>query len=67
MLQEILAAGLFYVPVVATIVNPWVGVVVTTVFVIAHFRHQPFKRALDQLEQNYREPIPFDPMELILD
>ena len=62
-----LATALFYAPVAATCIHPIFGLTVATGFVVWHFRYQPFKRALDQLDANYRPPIPFDPMELIFD
>ena len=50
----------------ATFVNPFLGLGVTTLFVIWHYRHQPFKRALDQMDATW-ELKPLDPMEVISD
>ena len=60
-------AALFYLPVAASLVHPILGFTATTMMVVWHFRHQPFKRALDQLDSLYRPPTPLDPMELIHD
>ena len=59
--------ALFYVPMVTTYIHPLFGLGVSSMMLVWHYRHQPFKRALDQLEENYHEPVPFDPMDLILD
>ena len=67
MYSYVWATALFYVPMVTTYIHPLFGLGVSTAMVYWHYRHQPFKRALDQLEENYRPPTPFDPMELILD
>ena len=65
-LSTLLVSTLFYVPVAATFVNPFLGLGVTTLFVIWHYRHQPFKRALDQMDATW-ELKPLDPMEVISD
>ena len=65
-MNTIWVTALFYVPMVTTYIHPLFGLGVSTDMVFWHYRHQPFKRALDQLEEKY-DPIPFDPMDLILD
>ena len=62
---KILVPALFYAPTLATYLNPLLGVVVPTFMVFWHYRHQPFKRALDQLEKNW--PEPYNPGEIIFD
>lgn len=61
-LKKIGVTLLFYAPVGATWFNPIMGLGVTTLMVIWHYRHQPFKRALDQLV-----PETLDPREVIQD
>ena len=62
---QFLVTSLFYAPVVGTMAHPVVGLTVSTLLVIWHYRHQPFKRALDQMDSLYVPPEPFDPMEII--
>ena len=66
-LPEILTTVIFYTPMAATYIHPVLGLTVSTAFILWHYRHQPFKNALDQLERNYRPPTPFSPMEIIRD
>ena len=65
--RKFMIATLFYVPVAASLVHPILGFTASTFMIAWHFRHQPFKRALDQLDSLYRPPTPFDPMEIIKD
>ena len=62
MFKELGITLLFYVPAAATYMNPLLGLSVSTLLVFWHYRHQPFKRALDQLV-----PYPLDPMEIVMD
>ena len=66
-LMQGFVTALFYVPFFVSLVHPILGFTATTMMVVWHFRHQPFKRALDQMESLYRPPTPFDPMEIIKD
>ena len=62
MLNYIWVTSLFYVPMLTTYINPLLGLGVTSAIVLWHYRHKPFKHALEeQLEPlDPRNPIKAD-------
>ena len=45
-MKELLVCVLFYVPVLATYYNVYLGLLVATAMIVWHFRHKPFLKAL---------------------
>ena len=51
-MREVLVCVLFYVPVLATYYNVYLGLLVATAMIGWHFRHKPFLKAFDAFTYN---------------